>query len=98
VSGFQITPRAARDLEFIADWTLKNWGSDRMESYLRNLNQRFIRLAQNPNSGRAREDLGKGYRCSPEGRHLVFYVIVPTGIAIIGVPHQAMDMGGFFSE
>jgi toxin ParE1/3/4 len=98
LTAFHITPRAARDLESIAEWTLKNWGADRMESYLRNLNERFIRLAQNPNSGRARADVGKGYRCGPVGRHLVFYVTVPTGIAIIGVPHQAMDIGVFFSE
>jgi toxin ParE1/3/4 len=92
----KVTPRAAADLEAIARWTLRNWGADRMAGYLRALSQRFDWLAQNPQRGRDRSDVGVGYRSFPEGRHMIFYLVIPEGIAIIGVPHQAMDAGSHF--
>jgi hypothetical protein len=34
--------------------------------------------------------------CFPEGRHLIFYTITKRGIDIIGIPHQGMDIIGYF--
>jgi toxin ParE1/3/4 len=96
LTGFHITPRAARDLDSIAQWTLLNWGPARMEQYLRSLNDRFHWLAANPNAGRARDDVHDGYRSFPEGQHVVFYIVMADSVAIIGIPHQAMDIGSAF--
>ena len=96
MSLFHITPRAARDLDTIARWTLRQWGADRMEQYMRGLNGRFQWLAAHPQAGRMRDDVAAGYRSFPEGQHLVFYIIQGDAIAIIGIPHQAMDVGGYF--
>ena len=96
MSLFHITPRAARDLDAIANWTLRQWGADRMEQYLHSLNDRFQWLAEHPQAGRMRDDVAVGYRSFPEGQHVVFYINQGDGIAIIGIPHQAMDIGGFF--
>ena len=96
MSLFHITPRAARDLDAIANWTLRQWGADRMEQYLRGFNERFHWLAIHPAAGRVRNDVAEGYRSFPEGQHVVFYITQADAIAIIGVPHQAMDIGGFF--
>ena len=67
-----------------------------MEAYLRGLEGRFLWLAQNPQAGRNRADVAKGYRSFPEGRHLIFYLVRADHIAIIGVPHQAMDAATYF--
>ena len=96
MTAFHVTPRAARDLDAIADWTLRHWGADRMEQYLHRMNDRFRWLEVHPMAGRARGDVADGYRSFPEGQHVVFYVIQIDGIAIIGIPHQAMDVGVFF--
>lgn len=96
MTAVRITPRAARDLEAIAQWTLRNWGAARMEHYLRSLNDRLHWLAENPSAGRARDDIRAGYRSFPEGQHIVFYIVQPDAIAIIGIPHQAMDIGSLF--
>ena len=96
MSKFQITPRALRDLDAIANWTLRQWGVERMEQYLRSLNDRFHWLATNPGAGRARDDIAEGYRSFPIGQHVVFYINHGGAIAVIGVPHQAMDMAAFF--
>lgn len=96
MSAFHITPRAARDLDAIALWTLRHWGASRMEDYLHSLNDRFHWLARNPLAGRARDEVREGYRSFPEGQHVVFYVIKDDTVAIIGIPHQAMDIGSLF--
>ncbi len=67
-----------------------------MEFYMRGLNDRIEWLADNPLSGRERRDIDIGYRSFPEGRHLIVYVIQLGAIAIIGVPHQSMDVLAYF--
>jgi toxin ParE1/3/4 len=97
LTALQITPRAARDLAGIARWTMKTWGAARMERYLRALHARMEWLLLHPSAGRIRDDVQPGYRCFAEGQHLIFYITQADGIAIIGVPHQAMDIGGYFT-
>lgn len=97
MTGFRLTPKAARDLDGIAVWTARNWGADQMDAYVRRLNVRLHWLALNPLAGRDRSDVGPGYRSYPQGQHLIFYIIQPEHIAIIGVPHQAMDVDSYFS-
>lgn len=45
---FRITPRAREDLKQIGRYTLKLWGVQQRDTYLRNLDRRFAWLAQNP--------------------------------------------------
>ena len=69
-----------------------------MARYLRALNARFNGLADDPQRRRDRCDLAMGYRSFPKGRPLVFCGVLPKGIAILGVPHQAMNVTGPFDE
>jgi len=94
VRRYRLTPRATQDLDDIAAYTQEKWGAAQMATYLRALDIRFAWLAENPEFGRRRDDVGKGYRSFPEGQHLVFYLIVEEEVVIIGVPHKAMDVGG----
>lgn len=93
---YRITPRAAADLDAIADYTLERWGLVQLEGYMNALADRFEWLAENPNAGRERNDVQSGYRSYPEGNHIIFYIIQEESIAIIGVPHQSMDIDAFF--
>lgn len=96
MSGFRLTPRALRDLDAIADYTLAAWGERQTEKYLGELEQRFRWLAQSPHLGRARDEIGEGYRSYPHRAHVIFYLIEGDEIAIIGVPHGAMDIEAYF--
>lgn len=91
VSEFRLTPRAHKDLKAIAQYTLKTWGRDQVKAYLARLTDRMQWLADNPDLGRSRDDIAKGYRCFKEGQHLIFFVVKQDHIAIIGVPHSSMD-------
>lgn len=94
MARYRLTPRALRDLDEIADYSLDQWGPNRTEAYLEKMADRFQWLAENPLIGRVRDDVAVGYRCFSEGKHVIFYVVQSDQIAIIGVPHAAMDVTG----
>lgn len=96
MSRYRLTPRALRDLDHITDYTLATWGERQAEKYLAELDQRFRWLAQNPKAGRPRDEGGEGYRSFPHSAHVIFYLIDGEGVAIIGVPHGAMDIEAYF--
>ena len=98
MSGFRVTTRALRDLDAIADYTLEKWGERQAEKYISELEQRFRCLAQHPKAGRTRDEVGVGYRSYPHGAHVIFYVTLGADIAIIGVPHGAMDVEAYFEK
>ncbi len=92
-SRFRLTRRAAADLDAIADYTSETWGPAQMEDYLRSMSSRFEWLAENPFTGRERNDVHPGYRSFPECSHVIFYVISDECVDIIGIPHKSMDVG-----
>ncbi|MCK5190870.1 MAG: type II toxin-antitoxin system RelE/ParE family toxin, partial [Methylococcales bacterium] len=73
-------------------YSLQTWGIEQADYYLGSLVARFEWLAENPQLGKPRDDIKKGYRCFPEGQHLVFYIILNDNIDIIGVVHQSQDI------
>lgn len=90
---FRLSPRAAADLDAIADFTIERWGPAQMADYLRSMNSRFEWLAENPLAGRERDDIHRGYRSFPEGSHVIFYIVSDEYVDIIGIPHKSMDIG-----
>jgi len=64
-----------------------------MEEYLQSLNSRFDWLAENPLTGRERNDAHPGYRSYLEGSHIIFYIVNDDDVDIIGIPHKSMDIG-----
>lgn len=94
---FRLTPRAAADLDAIADYTIETWGLAQLETYLIGFNNRFQWLADNPLAGRERNDVHPGYRSYPEESHVIFYIINDDRVDIIGIPHKSMDVSAFFT-
>jgi toxin ParE1/3/4 len=96
MTTFKITPRAKKSLMDIGRYTQEKWGKQQRNHYLRNLNNRFQWLAENPKMGKHRHDVGEGYYCYRQQEHIIFYLILDGCIAIIGVPHTAMDVQHYF--
>ena len=94
---FRITPRAEQDLKNIGRYTLKMWGRDQRDIYLRAIDRRFAWLAERPERSRHRPEVREGYHSYLQGSHVVFYLIRDGGIDIIGIPHQRMDIMNYFS-
>lgn len=95
---YRVTPRALQDLIAIGHYTEAAWGKAKRDAYLRQIERRFVWLSQNAALGRRRDDIRDGYRCFPEAHHLIFYLIAGDEIHIIGIPHQSMDLPGFFES
>lgn len=55
-------------------------------------------LADFPSIGRLREDLREGIRSYGVGNYLVFYRVVPDGIAVIRFLHGARDLQSIFEK
>jgi toxin ParE1/3/4 len=87
-----------QDLEEIWLYSMQQWGVRQADKYVGSLLARFSWLAENPYSGKHRDDIKTGYYCFPEGKHLVFYKLIDTGIDIIGVPHHRMDVVNYFAD
>jgi toxin ParE1/3/4 len=94
--NYRVTPAARDDLNNIGRYTLLKWGKAQRNTYLKNLETRFAWLADNPLLGKHRTDINEGFYCFPQGEHLVFYMMQPEGIAIIGIAHKEMDVFNYF--
>jgi toxin ParE1/3/4 len=88
-------PRAADDLieiwDYIADDSVA-----RADAFIDDADAKFRLLAEQPMLGRSREELAPGLRSVSFGRYLIFYEVIPDGIAIVRVLHSARDTGPLF--
>ena len=87
-----LRPRARADLDNIWEYTLRTWGQKQAERYLRALNDTFHALAEQPKLGRSYDEVHEGLRVYPSGKHLIFYFETKTGIDVVRVLHERMDV------
>ena len=90
--AFRLSAKSLEDLKSIGRFTLKTWGREQRNIYLSKLDESFHILADQPQLGIARDDIRKGYRVYHVGRHMIFYRQKSTGIEIIRILHDHMDV------
>ncbi len=94
---FQLTNKAKSDLRDIALFTSRRWGREQRNIYLKQFDDSFWLLAENPDIGKARDEIRDGYRTFPQGSHLIFYrQIGSQNIEIIRILHKSMDVNPIF--
>ena len=98
VPSYTLRLQVRSDLEKIWRYSFQTWGMEQADAYVTALVDRFDWLAENPQMGRNRDDIKKGYRCFPEGQHLVFYTVSDDLIDIIGIVHQRQDVSSHLTE
>jgi toxin ParE1/3/4 len=89
MATFRLTRKAREDLK--SCYTQKAWGIGQRNEYLAQLDRRFELLADSPNVGRSCDAIRLGYRKYHEGRHVIFYVLIPQGITVVRILHDSMD-------
>ena len=91
--SFRVTRKAQADLIAIGRHTKNKWGISQRNHYLKQLDDCFFQLAENPELGSICDFVLKGYRKFPQGSHLIFYKHVSdNSIEIIRVLHKSMDV------
>lgn len=91
MAGYTLTPRARRDLDSIAAYSIREWGREQAARYVRDLRAAIEMVAANPLRGRNREELRPGYFSMSRGSHIVFYRRMPDGIDVVRILHQRME-------
>ena len=98
MAEFRLSEAAERDLEEIAEYTLKEWGESQNRIYLEALESQFLLLAKQPALGRKCDRLGHGLLRWEVGKHVAFFRRAEAGIHIVRVLHQNMLPDGLELE
>ncbi|PTM42653.1 type II toxin-antitoxin system RelE/ParE family toxin [Bosea sp. 124] len=88
---YRLSPRALTDLEEIWSYPAARWSPEQAESYHTTIMATFEGLAAGRKQGRP-VDVRAGYWKYPVGSHLVFYRLSETGIDVMRLLHQRMDV------
>ncbi len=92
MSTFRVARKAYSDLITIGQFTQKKWGTARRWDYLKQLDDCFHKIADNPEIGVACDEILSGYRKLSKTSHIIFYRQDHSGvIEIIRVLHKNMD-------
>lgn len=94
MKSFELTKEAKKDLRIIARFTEKRWGRDQRFLYIKQFDDVFYLLSENPSLGKRCEYIKKGYRKFPQSSHIIFYREgEKSKIIIIRILHKNMDAG-----
>jgi len=96
MSNYQLSRRAAADLEEIAEYTIERFGIEQARHYRDDLKSGFVQLANNPALGRSAEQLIHGLRRFEHQSHVIFYLSGPDNLLIVRVLHARMDVPRHF--
>ena len=85
------SPLATADIDGIWDYTAENWGLDQADQYTDDIRDVCHDLANGDKNGR-NVDVSDGYLKYSVGKHFVFFRQLDSGIEVIRVLHQSMDV------
>ena len=91
---YRVSKATAADLLEIGLYTQNKWGMTKRDNYLDAIQDRFIELAEDPQSTLAirRDDVKQGCFFSFVNRHIIVFRRYKYGIRVIRILHQSMDM------
>ena len=90
---FKLTVLAKSDLKDIALFTQRKWGREQRNVYLKQFDDSFWMLSENPDIGKSCDEIRDGYRKFPQGCHVIFYKQTDSQeILIIRILHKSMDV------
>jgi toxin ParE1/3/4 len=90
MATYRLSRLAEAELLEIASYTLSTWGQDQAVRYIDGLEACCRQLVNQPEVGRACDQVRHGLRRMEHGRHVVFYRIEAQGILISRILHQRM--------
>jgi toxin ParE1/3/4 len=97
MTAFQLSKEAKNDLRSIAIFTENRWGKVQRNLYVKQLDDAFLMLAQNPNLGISCDYIRDSYRKFPQGSHIIFYKCdANSTILIVRILHKSMDYDSQF--
>lgn len=94
MARFVLTTEARQDLDEIWQYIAAE-NEVAADKVIAEIIKRFPRLAEYPEMGRERSELGTFIRSFPVGRYVIFYRPGELGIAVIRILHGSRDIESF---
>jgi toxin ParE1/3/4 len=92
-ASFSLTQSARADLKSIASYTQHRWGKQQRMLYVKQFDDAFHMLAENPETGATCDFIKQGYRKFPNGSHVIFYRgLATSAIQIVRFLHKGMEV------
>lgn len=89
---YRLSRKAHIDLLVIGRYTSRKWGKSQRNVYLKQFDDRFTQLAENPKLGVTCDYIQKDYRKFPQDSHIIFYKLSSKNVVeIIRILHKSMD-------
>ncbi|WP_439852380.1 type II toxin-antitoxin system RelE/ParE family toxin [Pseudomonas syringae] len=90
MAEYRLAPAAERDLEAIWVYTFHEWGSTQANRYIDGITKVFTELAHSPKTAQTCDHIRTGYRRRSVERHMIYFRVMPYGIAITRILHERM--------
>lgn len=92
MADYVLSNKADTDLTEIYLYSFQTFGEARADTYFLSLRDRLQNLADNPHLGRSAADIRPDLLLYRHARHMIFYVTEESGIFVVRILHDAMDM------
>ena len=90
---FSLTHKAKADLKSIGAYTQRKWGVKQRGVYVKQFDDTFRILANNPDTGQKCDFIKVGYRKFPCISHVIFYNLVSNNeIQVVRILHKRVDV------
>jgi toxin ParE1/3/4 len=89
----EFTPRARRDIEEIWDYSADQFGLDKADAYLRDIERAATTVTDDPRRGLVCDEIRSGYRKLSVGSHVLFFKASATRVVIVRILHRRTDFG-----
>jgi len=96
--SYKLSREADRDIEAIFDYTELEYGLQQAADYTTQFSTIFHQLSQEPELGRARNEIKNGLRSLVQHKHVIFYRVLNDHIRIVRVLHCRSDIPNFLNK
>ena len=93
----RLTPEAEADLEGIGD-KIAERNAARAVTYVRELRERCLRIAEFPHAGPPRPQWGEDIRIAIHGKYVIVYRVRDETVEVLRVVHGARDLDALFAD
>lgn len=93
MAKYKLTNKAAEDLSNIWEYTFEVWSEQQADKYYSELISICQEIAENPNLGKAYEEISKQLLGIKANRHIIFYrTLNENYVEITRILHERMDL------
>ncbi|HEX9462809.1 MAG TPA: type II toxin-antitoxin system RelE/ParE family toxin [Alphaproteobacteria bacterium] len=92
MADYVLSNKAESDLTEIYFYSYRIFGEAQADAYFLGLRDVLQSLANNPRLGRPVPQIRRGLLCHRHARHIVFYITEDTGIFVVRILHDSMDI------